>query len=132
MGSLCGELSSNTGIRIKFVHHDVPVRIREDVSLCLFRIVQEALRNVVKHSRAVKAEVELFGNVSVIDLCISDCGTGFNPQSASGKRGLGLISMRERLRLVGGKFFHSIETVSRDANPRSYPCASPKLGAPVK
>jgi PAS domain S-box-containing protein len=108
MGSLCGELSKQHGIKINFVHHDVPVRIREDAALCLFRIVQEALRNVVKHSEAVEAGVELSGNGGGIDLCISDCGTGFNTQSASGKRGLGLISMRERLRLVGGHF--SIES----------------------
>ncbi len=110
MGSLCGEVSKQHGIRIKFVHHDVPCQIREDVSLCLFRIVQEALRNVVRHSGAVEAEVSLSGNGDGIDLCISDSGTGFNAESVRGKGGLGLISMGERLRLVAGHF--SIESES--------------------
>jgi PAS domain S-box-containing protein len=104
MGSLCGEVSKQYGIKISFVHHDVPGQIREDVALCLFRIVQEALRNVVKHSGAINAGVELSGNGDGIDLCISDSGAGFNPESARRKGGLGLISMAERLRLVGGHF----------------------------
>jgi signal transduction histidine kinase len=72
------------------------------VSLCLFRIVPEALRNVVKHSGAAEAEVELSGHGDGIDLCISDRGQGFDPELVKGEAGLGLISMRERLRLVGG------------------------------
>jgi len=72
------------------------------VTLCLFRIVQEALRNVVKHSGASEAAVELSGRSDRIDLCISDDGVGFETGSAKGAAGLGLISMRERLRLVGG------------------------------
>jgi signal transduction histidine kinase len=73
----------------------------KEVTLCLFRIVQEALRNVVKHSGAAEAKVELSGHGDRIDLCISDSGAGFSPESAKGIGGLGLISMRERLRLVG-------------------------------
>ena len=110
IGSLCGELSKQHGIKIKFIHCDIPRQIREDVALCIFRIVQEALRNVVKHSGAAEAGVELSGNCDGIDLCISDCGTGFNAESASRKGGLGLISMSERLRLVAGQF--SIESDS--------------------
>jgi signal transduction histidine kinase len=72
------------------------------VSLCLFRIVEEALQNVVKHSGAEDAKVELSGHDNQIDLCISDSGTGFRPESARVEAGIGLISMRERLRLVGG------------------------------
>jgi PAS domain S-box-containing protein len=119
MRSLCGELSKQHGIKIEFVHHDVPCQIREDVALCLFRIVQEALRNVVKHSGATDAEVELSGNGGGIDLCVTDLGTGFNPDAVRGKGGLGLISMGERLRLVGGHF--SIESESlRGTRIRAY------------
>jgi len=110
MGSLCGEVSKQHGIKVKFVHRDVPGQIQEDVALCLFRVVQEALRNVVKHSSAAEARVELSGNSDEITLCISDCGTGFNPESARRKGGLGLVSMDERLRLVSGSF--SIESDS--------------------
>jgi signal transduction histidine kinase len=77
-------------------------RIPKDVALCLFRIVQEGLRNIVKHGRTEDAKVELSGGRDEIQLCISDQGAGFNPESAQAKGGLGLISMRERLRLVGG------------------------------
>jgi PAS domain S-box-containing protein len=108
MSSLCRELSKQTGVKINFVHHDVPGQIGEDVALCVFRIVQEALRNVVKHSGALDAAVELSGQGDGIDVCISDWGTGFNPEEVRGKGGLGLISMAERLRLVGGHF--SIES----------------------
>ena len=110
MRSLCGELSKLHGMKIEFIHHDVPCQIREDVALCLFRIVQEALQNVVKHSGAADAGVELSGNGDEIDLYVTDRGTGFDPESVRGKGGLGLISMAERIRLVGGHF--SIESES--------------------
>jgi PAS domain S-box-containing protein len=102
MGSFCRELNSQYGLQIKFEHHDVPSQIPTDVALCLFRIVQEGLRNVVKHGKTSEAEVELSGHPQGINLCISDAGIGFNPNSCEEKGGLGLISMRERLRLVGG------------------------------
>ena len=78
------------------------------MTLCLFRITQEALRNVVKHSGAAEAKVELSGDPDDIDLRISDSGKGFDVESVKGVDGLGLISMRERLRLVGGNL--SIES----------------------
>ena len=100
--SYCKEVTSQHELCIKFVHQDVPGQIPMDVALCLFRIIQEALRNVVKHGNTSDANVELSGQGDWIDLRISDSGTGFNPESAHGKGGLGLISMRERLRLIGG------------------------------
>jgi PAS domain S-box-containing protein len=102
VAGLCRELSKQHDLQIKFVHDDVPGQISKDVTLCLFRIVQEALRNVVKHSGAAEAKVELSGHADEINLCISDAGQGFDPESVKGEAGLGLISMRERLRLVGG------------------------------
>jgi PAS domain S-box-containing protein len=98
----CREFSQQHSLEVQFVCHDVPGQILKDVTLCLFRIVQEALRNVVKHSGAADAKVELSGHGERIDLCISDSGVGFDAGSAEGESGLGLISMRERLRLVGG------------------------------
>jgi PAS domain S-box-containing protein len=98
----CREFSERHKLAVLFVHHDIRQEIPKDVSLCLFRIVEEALQNVVKHSGAEDAKVELSGHDNQIDLCISDSGTGFRPESARVEAGIGLISMRERLRLVGG------------------------------
>ena len=99
---LCREFSEQPKLQVQFVHEDIPGPIPKDVTLCLFRIVQEALRNVVKHSGASEATVELSGRGDRIDLCISDAGVGFETESAKAAAGLGLVSMRERLRLVGG------------------------------
>jgi PAS domain S-box-containing protein len=102
LGGFCNEFSRQHNLQVEFVYHDVPGQIPEDVTLCLFRIVQEALRNVVKHSEGTEARVELSGQGHRIDLCISDSGAGFNPERVKAETGLGLISMRERLRLVRG------------------------------
>ncbi len=72
------------------------------VALCLYRIVQEALRNVIKHSGAESARVEITRTASELKLQISDNGIGFDLEIARTRRGLGLLSMRERLRLVSG------------------------------
>ena len=102
LGGFCNEFSLQHNLQVRFVYHDVPGQIPKDVALCLFRIVQEALRNVVKHSGGTEAEVELSGHGDRIDLCISDSGEGFSPEQVKAETGLGLISMRERLRLVRG------------------------------
>jgi signal transduction histidine kinase len=100
--ALCRELSQGHGLPIEFTHHEVPGAIPEDTALCLYRIMQEALRNSIKHSRARHAEVELNGTAGAICLRIVDDGTGFDPGSVESKGGLGLVSMRERLHLVHG------------------------------
>jgi PAS domain S-box-containing protein len=101
--SLCKEVSNQHALHIDFRHHDVPGQVPKDVALCLFRIVQEALRNIVKHTNSSDAKVELSAHGEGIDLCISDSGAGFNPECVHAKGGLGLISMRERVRLIGGQ-----------------------------
>ena len=100
--SLCRELSLGHGLPIEFTHDDVPGAIPEDTALCLYRIVQEALRNTIKHSGARHAGVELRGFADAISLRIVDDGTGFDPESVDCEDGLGLVSMRERLHLVNG------------------------------
>jgi PAS domain S-box-containing protein len=75
-----------------------------DVALCLFRVIQEALHNIAKHSHAKKVDVEVIGTRNKINLKISDDGVGFAPNAQNTRSGLGLISMRERLYLIGGKF----------------------------
>jgi signal transduction histidine kinase len=98
----CGEFSAQHELAVQFIHSKVPGQIPKDVTLCLYRITQEALQNVVNHSGSAEAKVELSGHPDEIRLCISDSGRGFDVESVKGVAGLGLISMRERLRLVGG------------------------------
>jgi PAS domain S-box-containing protein len=100
--SLCNEVSKGRGLHVEFSHKDVPPALSNEVSLCLYRIVQESLNNVIKHSRAREARVELRGIEEAVQLRISDTGAGFDIESPQSKKGLGLMSMRERLRLVGG------------------------------
>jgi signal transduction histidine kinase len=70
--------------------------------VCLYRITQEGLRNVIKHSGAQRAGVELSGTADAISLRIVDDGIGFDPRLTHGKGGLGLVSMRERVLHLGG------------------------------
>jgi PAS domain S-box-containing protein len=100
--ALCKEVSDQHKLRIKFVHRAVPRELPKDVTLCLFRIAEEALQNIVQHSGSADAAVELSGHDDRLELSISDSGAGFNLASAKLATGLGLISMQERLRLVGG------------------------------
>jgi signal transduction histidine kinase len=107
---LCGELSQAHGLRIDFAAEDVPSSIPTDAALCLYRVAQEALRNAIKHGGARHARVELRGSPDAVHLRVADDGSGFDTGSAVGKGGLGLVSMRERLRLVGG-------TITVDSRP---------------
>jgi len=104
ISSFCNEFSEQQGIEVDFAHEDIPRTIAPDVALCLFRIVQEALRNVKKHSCCSKAQVRLENMNSAVHLRISDEGVGFNESEPSRHVGLGIRSMKERLRLVGGRF----------------------------
>jgi PAS domain S-box-containing protein len=101
-GGFCREFSTKYDLEIEFIHKDVPAQLPKDVTLCFFRILQEAVRNVMKHSRATQARVELYGYPDSMELSISDTGVGFDPEIETERAGIGLIIMRERLRLVGG------------------------------
>jgi PAS domain S-box-containing protein len=87
---------------IDFTSSGVPTHLPRDVSLCLFRVLQEALRNAVKHSGVRHVEAQLHGTSNVVLLTIRDHGRGFEPEVAMHGHGLGLISMRERVSLVKG------------------------------
>ena len=108
--ALCKEVADRHKLLIQFVHRAVPRQLPKDVSLCLFRIAQEALQNVVQHSSSPDATVELSAHDDRLELSISDSGAGFSLASAKLATGLGLVSMQERLRLVGGHL--SIESDS--------------------
>lgn len=101
--SLCDELSQHHGMQIEFSTKGFPATLPKDVTLCVFRIAQESLNNVIKHSGVEEARVTLVKNDDAIRLTISDFGRGFDTNSELSTRGLGFISMKERLRLVGGK-----------------------------
>ena len=101
-GSYCREVSAQQKIHVSFTHADVPASIPMDISLCVYRIVQEALRNVARHSGADEAHVQLLSGRGGVCLRIADGGAGFDP-GVNGDAGLGLISIRERLRFVGGE-----------------------------
>ncbi len=101
--SLCNEVSQTSDIQINFSHSDVSRSIPQEVSTCLYRVLQESLTNIVKHSGAKAAQVELAGSPREIQLQILDSGVGFDPGSTGSRGGLGLLSMRERLNLLGGE-----------------------------
>jgi signal transduction histidine kinase len=91
-------------VEIIFKDHGLPSLVPPDVSICLFRVLQEALHNGVKHSGAQKFEVQLWGESDEINLTVSDSGAGFNLDATRKGRGLGLIRIEQRLRLVRGTF----------------------------
>ena len=102
MRSLCHDMGEQTKVKIDFETQDLPSPLPPDVSLCLFRVLQEALRNAIKHSGAQHVEVGLWGTPDEIHLSVSDRGVGFDTQAAKVGRGLGLVSMEERLKQVKG------------------------------
>jgi signal transduction histidine kinase len=101
--NFCKEFSERHKVEIDFQSHDLPTALPTEVSLSLFRVLQEALRNATKHSGVKRFEVRLWGSMGEIHLTISDLGAGFDTETAMKGTGLGLTSMQERLRLVGGK-----------------------------
>ena len=101
--SFCRELSEQSNVKIHFKHADIPHTLPKEVSLCLFRVLQEALQNATKYSGVRDYSVELYGTPESLELTVSDSGKGFEEQEAFTRHGLGLISMRERLQLVRGE-----------------------------
>jgi PAS domain S-box-containing protein len=105
---LCNEMSERLRVKIDFQSENVPRNLAHDLRLCLFRVIQEALQNTLKHSNARQVELSLIGTGKEVQLTVHDSGDGFNPAEAGKAHGIGLISMRERLKLVKGDF--SIES----------------------
>jgi PAS domain S-box-containing protein len=102
MRGFCQEFGEKQKLEIDFKSHDLPSPVPSDVSLCLFRVLQEALHNAAKHSRSPRFAVQVRGIPGEIHLTVSDTGVGFDLAAAIKGRGLGLISMQERVRLVNG------------------------------
>ena len=101
---LCKELCEKHVVEIEVHSEEVPKSLPQEIAVSLFRVLQEALRNAVKHSRSGHFEVRLSGIPGGIELSVHDTGVGFDPEAALKSRGLGLISMQERIKLVKGEF----------------------------
>jgi PAS domain S-box-containing protein len=106
--SECTNFTKREGIAIKYESKDIPQVIPREVSVCFFRIVQEALRNIAKYAKVKEANVSLVGDNENITLVIRDSGIGFDMAQSASERGVGLVSMQERVRSVKGDF--SIES----------------------
>ena len=99
LGTLVRQLSTNK-VSAVFSHETMPASLSEDITVCLYRIAQEALNNAVKHGRADQVSVSLRGTRGSVQMSIHDNGVGFDTQTA--RAGVGLISMTERVEHVGG------------------------------
>jgi signal transduction histidine kinase len=100
--SFCKEFGLLQKVEIEFRGRDLPSPLPQDVSLSLFRVLQEALENSANHSGARQLQVELFEASDAVHLIVRDSGLGFDPKVASNGRGLGLVCMQERIKLVKG------------------------------
>ena len=104
VSAFCKEFSTQQGLRIDFTHEQVPPSVDSEIALCAFRTVQEALRNIKKHSGVTSARVCLNASNNSIHLIISDLGVGFDPKDLRLSQGLGVRSMAGRVSLLGGRF----------------------------
>ena len=100
---ICSELSDAGGITILLEIEEIPVVLTNEVALAVYRIAQEALHNIVKHSGARNATVRLEADRDDIVLSVIDDGLGFDPLAERAMNGVGLISMRERVGQVDGQ-----------------------------
>jgi len=101
MRSFCAEFTRQHGVKVSF-SSNLSQRLPPDASLCLYRILQEGLHNAVKHSGVKEFFVQLQAESEAVELTIRDFGVGFNVDEVMADRGLGLVSMRERINLVSG------------------------------
>jgi len=101
--SLVDDFSTHTGIRSSYMHNDPVAALPDEVTIGIYRIVQESLSNVARHAQASHVEVEVMCDEEMIDLSIRDNGVGFDLGQSSKPGGhLGLLSMKERVRLAQG------------------------------
>lgn len=102
--SYCEDFSRREGIEIEFRRRNLDPRLSPQVASCVYRVAQEALRNVAKHSGAKHACVTIVGTDRYVNLTVRDSGIGFEPRAVAARRSLGLTSMMERSRLLNGVF----------------------------
>jgi signal transduction histidine kinase len=104
VAALCREFSAKQGIRVDFTANEIPRSVHPEAALCIFRIAQEGLRNLKKYSGADEAEVDLRMTGDRLEISVRDTGCGFDLSELRQNEGLGIRSMEERARLLGGKF----------------------------
>jgi signal transduction histidine kinase len=102
IGGLSRDLSQKSGLKVEFTHNNVPRDLPAAAVRCVFRVAQESLHNVVRHSEAKAARIELAMQNGYLRLLVSDAGKGFDLKAAGKRAGLGLLSMKERVRLSRG------------------------------
>ncbi len=100
----CKEFSHRKGVNIGFSTNGVPNTVQPELSICFFRVLQEALYNGLKHSGVQQFEVQIWGTEGQLHLTVVDSGAGFDVAAARNGTGLGLIRMEERLKLLNGTF----------------------------
>ena len=99
----CSEFAEQHKVTVDVAFEEVPAEIPPEVSLCVFRVLQEGLHNAMKHSGVRVFEVQLRGGDEQLQLLVRDEGAGFDVDGVRMRRGLGLLSMDERIRLVNGQ-----------------------------
>jgi two-component sensor histidine kinase len=100
----CERVSRQGQLRVALDAGGAPKKLPADVALCLFRVAQEALRNVERHAHATSVEVSVARRGGGVALAVRDDGKGIDDTVDSPRGRLGVASMRERVRLLGGKF----------------------------
>ncbi|MBL7958994.1 PAS domain S-box protein [bacterium] len=108
LNQLCEQLSQNESLKIRFVCNGLEKRLPRVVEIGMYRIAQEALNNIIKHSYAHEATIQLIKDRKTVTLSIEDDGNGFIPDEANtGKqhRGMGLMNMRERAESINASFY---------------------------
>jgi PAS domain S-box-containing protein len=104
----CREFAQQYDVSVEFKDENAPPKLPQNISLCLFRVTQEALHNAVKYSGTQEYTVRLSASTNELQLVVSDSGAGFDVAEAMKNQGLGLVSMQERVHLVQGRL--SIES----------------------
>jgi PAS domain S-box-containing protein len=102
LGGLCRDFQAS-GVTVRFESAGVPRTLENEVALCFYRVCQEALQNVLKHAGVKRALVVLNADIDGLHMSIRDEGRGFDLAARSGQGSLGLVSMRERVRMVRGE-----------------------------
>jgi len=127
--SFCKELSDRQKVKIDFLCDDIPKNLPQEISLCVFRVMQEALQNGTKHSGSPHFEVRLSRASNEVQMTVRDQGIGFDLEDAINSCGIGITSMRERLKMVNGEL--SIESrLQHGTTIRARVPLNPKVKSP--
>jgi PAS domain S-box-containing protein len=125
-GSFCREVAERHKVKVDFAAEDIPRGLPQEISLCLFRVLQESLNNAIKYSGTQDFDVKLHGTGNEIQLTVRDRGIGFDVETAMNGQGLGLISIRERAGLVKGTVSITSKPMGGTQITVRVPLASPK------